>query len=291
MKSIKVAIKQKTKLLKKLEENFDITYHKKQSFLNKLISKGTPDIDLYFFNGTVNKEIEYLIKNSKFIICNSVGQKKYIKEKVKDIEDEKLKVIYPYPVVKYEYNPSVQSDFKKQYGIDPDNKIIFFTANDLLKSGVKSFFKIISSLEQKNFEVVVESNKKQIEQLKILLNRMKLECKVHYIEDYPDKDILFLVSDIYIASTIQKPFLNNILKAIHYKTAVFIPKTNFASEVLDPFAVMTKPDDPATVFKVDALLSNNEELELVKETNQKRSGDFNFERRYNLIKSLIDKLD
>jgi hypothetical protein len=291
MKSIKVAIKQKTKLLKKLEEQFDITYHKKLSFLNKLVSKESPDIDLYFFNGTVNKEVEYLIKNSKYIICNSVGQKKYIKEKVKGIEDQRLKVIYPYPVVKYEYNNTVQEDFKKQYGIDPGNKIIFFTANDLLKSGVKSFFKTISSLEQKNFEVVVESNKKQIEQLKILLNRQKLDFKIHYIEDYPDKDILFLVSDIYIASTIQKPFLNNILKAIYYKTAVFIPKTNFASELLDPFAVMSKPDDPATAFKVDALLANEEELELVKQTNKERSKDFSFERRFNLVRSLAESLN
>ena len=122
-------------------------------------------------------------------------------------------MVYPYPVVKYEHNPSVQNDFKKQYGIDPDNKIIFFTANDLLKSGVKSFFKIISSLEQKNFEVVVESGKKQIEQLKILLNRQKLDFKIHYIEDYPDIDILFLVSDIYIASTIQKPFFEQYIKS------------------------------------------------------------------------------
>ncbi len=291
MKSIKVAIKQKTKLLKKLEEQFDISYHKKQSFLNKLISKEAPGIDLYFFNGIVNKEVEYLVKNSKYIICNSIGQKKYIKEKIKDIDESRLKVVYPYPVVKYEYNTSIQDDFKKQYGIDPDSKIIFFTANDLLKSGVKSFFKIISSLEQRNFEVVVESGKKQIEQLKILLNRQKLDFKIHYIEDYPDKDILFLVSDIYISSTIQKPFLNNILKAIYYKTAVFIPKTNFASELLDPFAVMSKPDDPATPFKVDALLANERELETVKETNKERSRDFSFDRRYNLIKSLIEQLD
>lgn len=291
MKKIKVSINKRTKLLRHLEKFYDIEYHQKQSFLSKLISKNTPEIDLYFFNGIINKEVRYHLENSRIIICNSVGQKKYIKGKLKDIPDEKIKVVYPYPMVKYQYNPDIKKEFREKYRVDENNKLIFFTANDILKSGVKSFFKIVSSLENKNFEVMVESNPKQIEQLKILLNRQKTDYKIHYIENYPDKDILFLASDIYMAPTIQKPFLQNVLKAMHYRTAVFIPKTNFASEVLDPFAIMSSPDDPATAFKIDALLSNEEEIELVQEQNQTRSLDFDFDRRLNLVKSLIDKLD
>lgn len=290
MKKISVAINKKTRLLQELEKDYKIDYFKRQSFLSKLFSKKDLNIDINFFSGILNKELEYELKNSQIIICNSVAQKYYIEEKISKGVENKIKVVYPYCAVKYKYNSRLKDQFKEKYGIAKDKKIIFFTANDILKSGIKYFLKILSNLENKNFEAVVESGYKQIEQLKILLNRQKVDYKIHFIQDYPDKDILFAACDIFLLPTIQKPFSQNILKAMHYNNAVFIPQTNHASEILDPFSLMSKQDDPSTSFKIDALLSNDEELKGVQNQNFIRSCDFSLEGRLNIVKNLIESL-
>lgn len=289
MKKIDIKIKKKTKLLNLLEQEYDIKYHQKKSFLKRMLDGSDSKIDINFFDNSFTKDSLNDLQNSKIIICNSAGQKENLLTKLKELSD-KIKIVYPYPIVKYSFNQDVKEDFKKQYSIDSNNKVIFFCANDIVKGGIKQFFSFIENLESKNFEILIESTTKQISQLKLLLKRKKYQFKIHFLESYPDKDILFLASDIFVSPTIQKPFSQNILRAMHYKTAVFIPQTNFASEVLDPFAVMNSQSDPSTTFKIDALLSNPNELELVQNQNSKSAQNYSLDSRLKVVKSYIDGL-
>ena len=64
---------------------------------------------------------------------------------------------------------------------------------------------------------------------------------------------------------------------------------NYASEILDTFSLIQSDIDPSTPFKVDALLSNQEELKKIQKFNYKISLNYNFESYLNIINSIIKK--
>jgi hypothetical protein len=88
--------------------------------------------------------------------------------------------------------------------------------------------------------------------------------------------------------TKQKLYNANILKAMYYKNIVFVPSSNYTSEIVDPFSIMNGVDDGSTSFKIDAVLSNHVELEQIQNINHESSLDFSFESRLNIIKSIIE---
>ena len=287
MKKINIAIKNKTKLTQKLEELYDINYYKKQTLLSKLTLRVKNYPDIYFHQGLITKEAMEMIENSKITLVNSNGLKELIFEKLPNLSKNKVHIIYPYVNYSIEYNEKIKEDFRKKYSITEDTRLILFTANDLNTSGIKTFLKIISNLEEKNFKVVIHSDTKQIEQLKLLVNRLKVNYQIIMLDNYENKDELFIVSDIFVLPTKQKTYAPNILKAMYYKNAVFLPQSNYASEIIDTFSIMNSVDDPTVPFKIDALLRSEKELIKIEEINQQMSKSFDFTSRLNIFKSII----
>jgi len=287
MKKINIAIKNKTKLTKELEKLYDVTYYKKQSLLSKLIFKSKTNPDIYFQQGSLNKNALEMIESSKLTLVNSNGIKELILDKIPSIDKNKIHILYPYINHTIEYDEQIKIEFRKEYSIPEDTRLILFTANDLNTSGIKIFLKIMSNIEEKNFKVIVQSDSKQIEQLKLLVNRLKVKYQVIMIDNSKSKDELFIISDIFVLPTKQKSYATNILKAMYYKNAVFLPQSNYASEIIDTFSIMNSADDPTIPFKIDALLSNIVELEQIAQINQEMSESFDFNSRLNIINSII----
>lgn len=221
------------------------------------------------------------------IIANSNGQKELIMNK-HNIDHKKIEIIYPYVQKNKEYEEEIKNSFRKKYNLKEDERILFFTANDLNSSGVLQFIKFIHALEQKNYKVLIEGSKKQMDQLKLQINRMKVEFQIILLEDYENKDELFIASDIFVLPTKQKGFQPNILKAMYYKNAVLIPQDNFTSEVVDGFSIMNGTQDPSVTFKIDALLENPLELEQIQNLNSHNSTAFSLESRISLLNSIIE---
>ena len=119
-------------------------------------------------------------------------------------------------------------------------------------------------------QIIISSDKNQINALKFLISKYNFGDEVLLLEDYEKPNDLFLVADIFILPTYNKSFATNILKAMYCKCAVLSTTTNYASELIDVFATMENPSDPNTSFKVDALLSREEDLKLIQKENRKR---------------------
>ncbi|XPV54918.1 MAG: glycosyltransferase [Halarcobacter ebronensis] len=174
--------------------------------------------------------------------------------------------------------------------MDPKKKIIFFTAKNFKTSGVKEFISIVLQLSSDNYIAVIESDKKQITSLKFQLSKINVEDKILLLEDYPNKDELFLASDIFILPTHSKNFASNILKAMYCKCAVFVTATNPAKELVDVFAMMESPDDRSMQFKVDALLQNKNDLKLIKKQNRKIAKEHSLENALSKVEEIIATL-
>ncbi|MEA3289258.1 MAG: glycosyltransferase [Campylobacterota bacterium] len=290
MKKINIAIKNKTKLTKYLEENYDVTYYAKPSLLSKIFSKNNQDPDIYFHQGSINSKSLPMMEKSKRVIVSTNGMKNEITDKFPQIDGKKIDILYPYVTNNIEYDEDIKKSFREKYKIDDDTKIIYFTAKDLSASGVKKFLKIISEIEEKNFKVLIDADKKQLDQLKMLINRLKIDYQIILLEDHKNKDELFIASDIFILPTKQKVYSPNILKAMYFKNAVFVPTSNYGSEIIDTFSIMNSPDDPSTAFKVGALLANNEELVQIQNLNNNMSNSFSFASRLDIVKSIIESV-
>jgi len=260
MSSIKIAIKNKTKLTSKLEALYDVEYYDELSLFSKLTFKKKKYPDIYFHQGSIDNKAIDLIQNSKVVIVNSNGIKKVIKNKILDISIDKINILYPYTINSTPYSKELKRKFREKYKIEKNTNLILFTASDLIIGGLKVFLATLSNLQNTNFKVIIESNLKQIQNLKLQIDRQKFPYEFILLENYKNKEELFIVSDIFILPTKQKLFALNILRAMYYKNAVFLMSTNYASEIIDTFSLIQSEEDPSTPFKVDALLSNKNEL-------------------------------
>lgn len=287
MNSIKIAIKNKTKITQRVEKLYDVTYYKKPSLLSKLTFKSTQYPDIYFHQGIINDEALNMIENSKKTIVNSNGIKLKIMDRLSALNKDKIEVVYPYVNNTMGYDKDLKKEFKEKFDIDKKTKMIFFQGKDLALSGIKSLLEIFENMHKTNFVVLIESTSKEIQKLKLQVNRTKLPYKVIFFEDYKDIDELFIVSDIFILPTQLKLFSQSVLKAMYYKNAVFLMSSNYAAELIDTFSLIQDEYDRSTPFKVDALLINNDELKKIQKENHQKSLEFGFESRYELVESII----
>ena len=247
-----LTIKTKTNLIVKLEDKYKIDYYQKKSFLANLFSKDNDNLDIYIHQGSLTQDAIELIKKAKVVIVNTIGIEKQIVKKIPNVDLSKIEIVYPYVITTKKYNKQIKQNLKEQYGLKEYERVVFFTAKDLTKGGVQYLFKILDKLYAKNFKVIIESSKQQIEKFRLKLNRMKLEYEVILLSDYKNKDDLFILSDIFVYPTQQQLFLPNILKAMYFKNAVFLPDTNYSSEIIDTFSIMRSLEDPSTSFRVDS---------------------------------------
>ncbi|MGB3750859.1 MAG: glycosyltransferase [Arcobacteraceae bacterium] len=289
MNSITIAITRKTNLSIQLEKKFDIKYYKKPSFFKKIFSLKQSYPDIYFHRGFLSREAAALIEKSQVVIVNSSSVKSEIIQKLSHIEDDKISVLSPYFYSKVVYDASIKKAFRKKYEIDKKSKIILFRAKDLEKNGVDTIFDMVSRMYKENFTLVIESSSKQINPLKLKMERSEIKFKYILLEEYENIDELFIASDIFILPTKQKYFAVDVLRAMYYRNAVFLTEENYAAELIDTFSLIHGIEDRSVSFKVDSLLINKNELRNIQKENQKIAQMQSLENKVAEMTRIIEK--
>ncbi|MFA7084665.1 MAG: glycosyltransferase [Arcobacteraceae bacterium] len=290
MQKIKIIYKTPTPLIEALlkEENFEVL--KPQSLLKKLTFKAKEYPDIYFHQGKLDTSSLEMLKNSKMNIVNSNTVKALVIKEAQ-IDASLIEVSYPSFVPQKIKNKSAKKEFLKELKLDKKTKIILFTANNLKSAGVKEFIDTIINLNSTNFRVIIASDTQQITNLRFQLSKYDFEDKILLYENFENMDLLFAVSDIFILPTHTQAFALNIVKAMYYKTAVFTTADNHSSEIIDVFATMSLPHDPSTAFKIDALLSRNKDLKVIKKQNYKIAKEYTVEKELDKIKNIANLLN
>lgn len=280
--------KAKTALIDKLFEQENFQELKKASLFSKVLGK-KEFADIYFHSGSFDKEAIENIKNAKKVFVNSqTAHHELLKNLQENIE--KVEVLYPSIDIEYKKPKEIKEEFCQEQNLDSKKKIIFFTGKNLKSSGVKEFISIVLQLASNNFIAIIEGDKKQITSLKFQLSKINIEGKILLLEEYKNRDDLFLVSDIFILPTHSKSFASNILKAMFCKCAVFVTATNPAKELVDVFSMMESPDDRSMQFKVNALLENKNDLKLIKKQNRKIAQEYTLEKALERVNRVIDSI-
>ena len=289
MNSMTIAIKNKTNLTIKLEKKYEVFYYKKQTFFSKLLLKEKKYPDIYFHKGFVSSEAISFIENAKIIIVSSLNIKCEIIGKIPTVDESKIYVLYPYIVKKIKYEKPIKKEFKKKNNIDKNSKIIFFRGDDLNKAGIEVVLDVLGRMYAENFTLIIESKKKQIVPIELKLKRLKVNYAYKFFEDYTNIDELFMASDIFFLPTSQKYFNLDVLKAMHYKNAVFLMQINHASEIIDTFSLIQSSEDRSVSFKIDSLLTNEDELKKIQKENLIIAENITLENNFLKIENILKK--
>ena len=285
MKTLQIEIKNKTNLTLQLEKKYTVSYSEKNNSFIKLFLKKDKNLDIYFHQGSITKEAKEFAKNAKLVIVNS----KTTKNSFLDVDHNKIEIIEPYFIPKIDYDKIIKKQFKAEYHISKNTRIIFFRGKDLLKSGIHTVFDILSRMYEESFVLVIESTSKEIIQLRKQMEKVQIKYRYILFEDKKEIEQLFIAADIFLLPTTTEYFSLDILKAFYYKTAVFVMENNAASEIVDVFSYIQGPEDRSVSFKIDSLLLNPIELKNIQKANQKKSKEFTLEKSLEKISNLIDK--
>lgn len=290
MKKIKIYIKKQNSLIHGLKRDYAIEFLKKPSFLGKLIGKSI-NPDICFHNGVLNNDMIDIIKNSKKIIVPSFGSQKEILSQLQ-LDVNQIEVIYPIVDIEEIDKKAVKKELFEELDIPKKRKIILFTAKNFKSNGIKEFMDIIASLTSDNFTAIVYGNERQINNLKFQIEKYQFGDKVKLLSSSVVSSLssVFSIADIFILPTHTKLFATNILRAMSYKTAVFVTSNNDSREVVDVFATMSSPNDQTVPFKIDALLQRNDDLKLIKKQNYKIAKKFGSKAGIEKIVKIIDSL-
>ncbi|PUE63614.1 glycosyltransferase [Arcobacter caeni] len=289
MNKITISYKSTSLLIEELKKQENIKVLKKNNLLASLFSK-EKYADVYFHIGILDEKSIKNIKNSKITITNSFALMDEIIEKTK-ISQEKIKVIYPSINIEYKKPKEIKAKLCEELQVNLDTKLILFTAKNFKSSGVKEFLDICSSITYNDFKIIIAGEKKQMANLNFQISKYSnLQDRIILLENYSNMDDLFLASDIFLLPTYNKSFSTNIIKAMYCKCVVFVSLDNDAKEIVDVFASMDSPTDQSIAFKIDAILSNENDLKMIKKQNRKLALEFtlqsNLEKINNLIKNI-----
>ena len=289
MQKTTISYKSTNILINELIKQSNIEVLKEKNFFSKLFSKKEfPDI--YFHSGVLDDESIENIKNSKITVVNSFTLKNEVVAKTK-ISKERIKVIYPTINAKIQNTSEVKTKVFEELKIDLADKIIFFTAKNFKTSGVKEFLDICSNLNYQNFKIIISGTHQQINNLKFQLSKYNnLQEKLILLENYKNIDEIFIASDIFILPTYNKSFSSNILKAMFCECVVFVTIENDVKEVVDVFASMDSPTDSSTAFKIDAILSAQDDLDLIKKQNADLAQEFTLQSNLEKINYIIENV-
>ncbi|WP_428023824.1 glycosyltransferase [Arcobacter sp.] len=288
-KNLSIYFKQKNVLIDEILKKENIKVFKKQSIFEKLTFKTKTYPDVYFHSGVLDEESIEMVENSKKTIANSYTMKQEM-IKVCNITNDMVEVVYPTITSSY-LKPKDSKEFLAQeFNFNKKDKIILFHAKNLMKNGVIEFLNIISSLTTNNFKAIIAGDTKQIYTLKFKFTKYNLDDKVILLEDYANIDLLYSAADIYILPTYVKTFSSNVIKAMFFKTAVFVSANSASREVVDIFSTMDSPTDRSMQFKVEALLSNKDELKNIKKSNKETGDEFLFEIQIRRLEGILSNV-
>lgn len=289
MTKTKISYKTITPLIEELLKRENIEKIKEKSKISKIFFSKKEYPDIYFHQGQLDEEAIDIINNSKKTITNSYSSKMEI-IKACSVDNSQIEVIYPTITSSYLKPKESKEILSKELGFDKKKKIILFNAKNLAKNGVMEFLQIIISLTNDNFIAIIAGDEKQIYTLKFKFTKLNLDDKVILLEDYANIDLLYSASDIYILPTYIKGFNSNVLKAMFFKSAVFVSANSDSKEVIDTFSTMDSPTDRSMQFKVDALLNNKEELKKIKKENKELSNEFLFDVQMKRVEEVLSKI-
>lgn len=289
MNQTTIYYKTKTKLIEEIEKYDYIKTIKEPSFIKKLTFSKQEYPDIFFHSGIVDGKAIDLIKNSKKVIVNSKANEEEILLKTK-IPKENISVIYPSINIEDKKIKDIKTEICEKLNIDKKNKIILFTAKNLKKSGIKEFIEIIYTLTSNDFQVIIAGDSTAINNLRFQISKYNTGNKLILIEDYPNMDDLYYISDIFILPTYNTSFALSVLKAMYCKCAVFVSFDNHAKELLDVFSMMESPSDSSTPFKVDALLNSKSDLKLIKKQNRKIAKEFTLSKNLEKLNDIIHSI-
>jgi len=281
-----ISFNSKNILMDELLKEENVILYKKQSIFDKLRFKSKTYPDIYFHSGVLDEKAIDIINNAKKTIASSYTMKQDI-IKVCDITNDKIEVIYPTITSPYLKPKESKEKFCEEFNINKKDKIILFHSKNLKKNGVIEFLNIIASLSLDNIKAVIAGDEKQIYSLKFQLTKYNLDDKLLLLEDYPNMDLVYSAADIYILPTYIRAFNSNVIKAMFYKTAVFVSSNSASKEVIDIFSTMDSPSDRSMTFKVEAILSNKDELKKIKKENKQIADEFLFEIQLKRIRDIL----
>ena len=289
MNKITISYKSTSLLIEELKKQENIKVLKKNNLLSSLFSK-KKYAEVYFHTGVLDEKSIKNIKNAEITITNSFALMNEIIEKTK-ISQEKIKVIYPSINIEYKKTKEIKAKLCEELQINLDIKLILFTAKNFKSSGVKEFLDICSSITYTDFKIIIAGEKKQIANLNFQISKYStLQDRIILLENYSNMDDLFLASDIFLLPTYNKSFSTNIIKAMYCKCVVFVSLDNDAKEIVDVFASMDSPTDQSIAFKIDAILSNENDLKMIMKQNRKLALEFNLESNLEKINNLIKNI-
>jgi UDP-glucose:(heptosyl)LPS alpha-1,3-glucosyltransferase len=172
----------------------------------------------------------------------------------------------------------------REFLIKEGQPTLLYVGSGFQRKGVREFLQIVAKLQMPNIKAFVVGKEKNIEYYQQLAIELKIDSQVIFTGPREDVNDFYTISDIFIFPTHYEPFGNVILEAMNFKNAVFTTRQNGASEILDDFFIMDKPDDFSIVTKITNLIDNMDKLESVKKENRIKSQQFSIDR--NLLETL-----
>lgn len=290
MSTISIGYKSENLLIQELLKQPRFKTVAKPSLFQKVTGSKKEYSNLYFHSGTLDKHALENIQNSALCIVNSQRVKAAVLEQLKEFDASRIEVIYPTFLPQEIEVKKARKAFLQELNWDKKTRIILFTASNLKTAGIKEFIHTILNLHSSNFKVIIASDTQQISNLKFQISKYNFEDRVILYEDFHNMDLLFAISDIYVLPSYNSAFSRNILKAMYYKSAVFTTANNASCEVVDVFATMSDPSDASLAFKIDALLSRNDDLKLIKKQNRKTAKQFVLEKALQRIENIVEVL-
>lgn len=269
MQSLSLYYKVKTALVEALLQQEWIKAYEKVPKIKRFFVKKKMPADIVVFHSSMNKkEHAWLLQQAKLVIAPSNSSVYTIIQEFL-VSPENIEVVYSTFTPQEIDIKAVKKTFKEQTNISKESKIILFTATDLKQAGSKAFIQMIQNLQSPDFKVIIASSKQQIHNLKFQIAKFNFDEQVLLYEDFENIDELFAASDIFVLPTLKQGFSSDVVKAMYYKCAVFVPSSNASSEIVDVFSCMNSFDDGTTAFKIDALLSRNSDLKVIQKQNRK----------------------
>lgn len=226
--------------------------------------------------------------NSKKIIVNSNMIKKQIIATY-NIPKEKIKLVYNGIVLKeFDYKKSFQK-ISDEFTIDKNKKIILYIGSGFERKGVHEFLQILSKLQNQNYQAFIIGKDKNLSHYKNLAQNLKIDNKIIFTEERDDVDNFYTISDIFLFPTKYEPFSNVVLEAMSFKNAIITTMQNGAHEILNQEFIMQTPEDFSITSKIDKLLTNENELNKIKEENFAIVQDFTIEKNAKETMAIINE--
>ena len=231
--------------------------------------------DLLFVKSSAKTNNDFIKSAKKIAVVSKAQKQKFVSKGIKN-ENE---IAYFYP---FWSKPSDECMEKSE------KKIIATYIENTKKSGIDEFLKIITNIDNKNFEVVIGCKENLAVQLQFYIaNIRNVKVKIEIIVNQLALHNLFMKSDICIFAFQHPNFEDFVIDAMHCKNAVFVPVSNDSCEVLDFFATISANDDAQIGYKISALLGSDDELENIKTENYEIAQNFSIEKTAEKIKRVL----